>query len=79
MCPVECVVVKTPLMTDSIEEEGANKINIKVQGNDADSKKTFQVLKVKRFDNIMTVLGAVCNWRGIAFPKHKTDLLYSPL
>ena len=46
-------------MTDSTEEEEANKINIKVQGNDADSKKTFQVLKVKSDDNTMTVLGAI--------------------
>lgn len=43
-------------MTDKIDEEDTDKINVKVQGNDADSKKTFTVSKVKIFDNVMGVL-----------------------
>lgn len=45
----ECVVMNVPLMTDEIDVEKANKISVKVQGNNAESKKTFQVLKVNHF------------------------------
>lgn len=65
---IECVVVKTPLMTDSIEEEEANKINIKVQGNDADSKKTFQVLKTEPLEKLMK---AYCEFRRLKRSKLK--------
>ena len=46
-------------MTDKIDEEDTDKINIKVQGNDADSKKTFTVSKVKIFDDGMGVMGVL--------------------
>ena len=46
MCLVECVVLEAPVMTDKVDEEEANQIEIKVQGNDADSKKTFKISKV---------------------------------
>lgn len=39
------MVVDTPVV-DKMEEDEENKIEIKVQGNDAESKKTFKVLKV---------------------------------
>ena len=48
--------MNTPVKTDKIDEEETDKINIKVQGNDADSKKTFKVSKVNIFDNVMSVL-----------------------
>jgi len=47
MCLVECVVVDAPMMIDKVDEDEANKIEIKVQGNDANSKKTFKISKVK--------------------------------
>ena len=43
---LECVVMNTPAMTDKIDDEEANQIEIKVQGKDADSKKTFKISKV---------------------------------
>ena len=45
----ECVVMNVPMMTDDIDVENTNKISVKVQGNNAESKKTFQVLKVNHF------------------------------
>ena len=48
-CLPECVVVNVPLMTDGIDAENTDKINIKVQGNDANLKKSFQVSKVNPF------------------------------
>ena len=38
--------MNTPVMTEKLEEEEANEIEIKVQGNDTDSKKTFKISKV---------------------------------
>ena len=43
---LECVVMNTPAMTDKIDDEEANQIEVKVQGKDADSKKTFKISKV---------------------------------
>ena len=45
----ECVVMNVPMMTDDIDVENTNTISVKVQGNNAESKKTFQVLKVNHF------------------------------
>ena len=37
--------MNTPI-ADNVEEDEENMIEVKVQGNDADSKKTFKILKV---------------------------------
>ena len=42
---LECVVVDAPV-ADKEEEDEQNTIEIKVQGNDPDSKKTFKATKV---------------------------------
>ena len=42
---LECVVVDVPVV-DKEEEDEENTIEIKVQGNDPDSKKTFKATKV---------------------------------
>ena len=42
---LECVVVDVPV-ADKEEEDEENTIEIKVQGNDPDSKKTFKSTKV---------------------------------
>ena len=51
--------MNTPVVTDKIDEEDTDKMNIKVQGIDADSKKTFTVSKVKIFDDVMGVIGVL--------------------
>ncbi|KAL9981634.1 hypothetical protein ACROYT_G010366 [Oculina patagonica] len=58
---IECVVVDTPVV-DKMEEDEENKIEIKVQGNDADSKKTFKVLKTDPLEKLMT---AYCEFRKL--------------
>ena len=42
---LECVVVEAPV-ADKEEEDEENTIEVKVQGNDPDSKKTFKASKV---------------------------------
>lgn len=59
---IECVVVNVPLMTDGIDAENTDKINIKVQGNDANLKKSFQVSKTEPLDKLMT---AYCQFRKL--------------
>ena len=40
------MVVDAPTVTDEVDEDEENNIEIKVQGNDSDSKKTFKISKV---------------------------------
>lgn len=49
---IECVVVDVPV-ADKEEEDEENTIEIKVQGNDPDSKKTFKSTKTDPLDKLM--------------------------
>lgn len=65
---IECVVMNVPMMTDDIDVENTNKISVKVQGNNAESKKTFQVLKTEPLDKLMT---AYCKFRKLPHSRLK--------
>lgn len=65
---IECVVMNTPAMTDKIDDEEANQIEIKVQGKDADSKKTFKISKTDPLEKLMT---AYCEFRKMPHSKLK--------
>lgn len=68
---IECVVMNTPVMTEKLDEEEANEIEIKVQGNDADSKKTFKISKTDPLENLMV---AYCAFRKL--PRSKIKFLF---
>lgn len=58
---IECVVIDKPILPDSVEED-ENSIEIKVQGKEPDSKKTFRILKTDQLEKLMT---AYCEYRKL--------------
>jgi len=68
---IECVVVDAPMMIDKVDEDEANKIEIKVQGNDANSKKTF---KISKTDPLEKLMAAYCEFRKL--PRSKLKFLF---
>jgi len=68
---IECVVVDAPVTIDKVAEDEANKIEIKVQGNDANSKKTF---KISQTDPLEKLMAAYCEFRKL--PRSKLKFLF---
>ncbi|PFX24716.1 NFATC2-interacting protein [Stylophora pistillata] len=66
----ECVVIDKPILPDSVEED-ENSIEIKVQGKEPDSKKTFRILKTDQLEKLMT---AYCEYRKL--PRSRIKFLF---
>lgn len=67
---IECVVIDKPILPDSVEED-ENSIEIKVQGKEPDSKKTFRILKTDQLEKLMT---AYCEYRKL--PRSRIKFLF---
>lgn len=67
---IECVVVDVPVADQELEDE-ENTIEIKVQGNDPDSKKTFKTTKTDALDKLME---AYCEFRKL--PRSRLKFLF---
>jgi len=67
---IECLVLDAPV-ADREEEDEENTIEIKVQGNDPDSKKTFKVTKTDPLEKLMA---AYCEFRNL--PRSRLKFLF---